>query len=471
MDRIGEVDGRGAARQGDDLRLRRKHVDGIGEQVDLDVFEEFGRVARLLLDVEQRLQPRMRALLQVGRVRFAALVQPVRRHARFGRAVHFLRADLEFDGCAVRADDGRVQRLVAVQLANRDVILELARHGLVQAVQGAQGHVTVGKAAHHHAEAVHVQHLRERQVLAAHLFIDVVQGLFAARDVGFEFGHGQGAFHRFHDLVDHFAPVAARRLDGFRQGAVAHRVQVRERQVLQLVVNIVQAEAVRDRHIHFHGLAGDAAFFCRRHEVQRAHIVQAVGQFDQNHAHVGRHRQQHLAEVFRLRFDLALEFDLFQLRQAVDQVRHGRAEAFDQFFLLDVLVFHDVMQQGGHDGLRVEFPVGADFGDGDRMRDIRLARAAHLPQVHFVGEAVGFLDFFQVGGGKIFGQLVGQVTDGGHAQGGCWRCGGGIPGGRASAGRGSALRFCRLARGRRRQCCGSRVGWSQTHKTSRCFTV
>ncbi|MNK59060.1 hypothetical protein D3C87_781590 [compost metagenome] len=413
----------------------------------------------------------MGALLQVGRVRFAALVEPMRRHARFGRAVHFLRADLEFHGRAVGADDGRMQRLVAVQLADRNVILELSRHGLVQAVQGAQGHVTVGKAAHHHAEAVHVQHLRERQMLAAHLFIDVVQGLFAACDVGLEFGHGQGAFHRFHDLVDHFAPVAARRLDCFRQGAVAHRVQVRERQVLQLVVDVVQAEAVRDRHVHFHGLAGDAALFRRRHEVQGAHIVQAVGQLDEDHAHVGRHGQQHLAEVFRLRFDLALEFDLFQLRQAVDQMRDRCAEALDQFILLDVLVFHHVMQQGGHDGLRVELPVGADFGDGDRMRDIRLARAAHLAQVHFVGEAVGFLDFFQVGRGKVFGQLVGQMADGGHAEGGRWRCCGGIAAGRAGAGRGSALRFCRLARGQGRQCCGSRVGWGQTHKTSRCFTV
>ncbi|MNM28426.1 hypothetical protein D3C81_389410 [compost metagenome] len=471
VNRIGEVDGRGAARQGDDLRLRRKYVDGIGEQVDLDVFEEFGRVARLLLDVEQGLQPRMGALLQVGRVRFAALVEPVRRYAGLGRAVHFLRADLEFHRRAVGADDGRVQRLVAVQLADRDVILELARHGLVQAVQGTQGHVAVGKTVHHHAEAVHVQHLRERQMLAAHLFIDVVQGLFAARHFCVELGHGKGAFHRFHDLVDHFAPVAARRLDGFRQGAVAHRVQVRERQVLQLVINVVQAEAVRDWHIHFHGLAGDAALFRRRHEVQGAHIVQAVGQLDQDHAHVGGHGQQHLAEVFRLRFDLALELDLFQLRQAIDQVRHRRAEALDQFILLDVLVFHDVVQQGGHDGLRVELPVGADFRDGDRMRDIRLARTAHLAQVHFVGEAVGFLDFFQVGGGQVFGQLVGQVADGSHAQRGCWRCCGGIAAGRAGTGRGSALGFCRLARSQGRQCCGSRVGWGQTHKTSRCFTV
>jgi hypothetical protein len=134
---------------------------------------------------------------------------------RFGGAVHFLGADLELHRRAVRADQRGVQRLVAVQLADRDVILELARHGLVQRVQGAQRHVAVGEAVHHHAEAVHVQHLRERQVLAAHLLVDAVQGLFAAIHFGLDIGHGQRVLDRFQDLLDHFAAVAARRLDGF----------------------------------------------------------------------------------------------------------------------------------------------------------------------------------------------------------------------------------------------------------------
>jgi hypothetical protein len=57
--------------------------------------------------------------------------------------------------------------------------------------------------------------------------------------------------------------------------------------------------------------------------VQRAHVVQAVGQLDQDDAHVARHGQQHLAEVLRLRLDLALEFDFLQLGQAVDEVATG----------------------------------------------------------------------------------------------------------------------------------------------------
>jgi hypothetical protein len=221
----------------------------------------------------------------------------------------------------------------------------------------------------------------------------------------------QRVLDRVEDLPDHFAAVAARGLDRLGQRLVAQRVQVRERQVLQLAVDVVQAEPVRDRHVDFHGLAGDAALFGGRHHAQRAHVVQAVGQLDQDDAHVRRHGQQHLAEVLGLGLDHALEFDLLQLGQAVDQVRDLRAEALDQLFLLDVLVLDHVVQQRGHDGLGVELPVGADLGDGDRVGDIGFARLAYLAEVHLVGEAVGFLDFLEFGGREVFGQLAGQVRD------------------------------------------------------------
>ena len=244
---------------------------------------------------------------------------------------------------------------------------------------------------------------------------------------------GQRALDRFEDLLDHFAAVAARRLDRFRQRPVAHRIQVRERQVLQLAVDVVQAQPVRDRHVHFHRLGGDAALLGRRHVLERAHVVQAVGQLDQDDAHVRRHRQQHLAEVFRLRFDQALEFDFFELGQAVDEGGDRRAEAFDQLFLLDVLVFHHVVQQRGHDGLGVKLPVGADFGDRDRMDNVGFARLADLAEMHLVGKTICFLDLFQFGRGEVFGQLGGQLGDRGDRR----------RGGR----RGVVLRLGRRARG------------------------
>ena len=59
MNGIREIDRSGAARQGQNLALRREHVHGIGEKVDLYMLEKLAGVACLALDIEQGLQPLM----------------------------------------------------------------------------------------------------------------------------------------------------------------------------------------------------------------------------------------------------------------------------------------------------------------------------------------------------------------------------------------------------------------------------
>jgi ketosteroid isomerase-like protein len=283
------------------------------------VFEELRGIARRRLELDQRLQPLVGLLLQLVDRGFV-LVQPVRGDARFGDMVHVGVADLDFHRRAEGADQRGVQRLVAVGLGDRDVVLELARHRLVQRVQRAQRQVAGGPVLDDDAEAVDVQHLREAQVLLAHLAVDAVEMLFAALDIGIDAGGRQCLADGVEDLADHFAPVAARVLDGSRQHAVAQRMGVAERQFLQLAVERVQAQAVGDRRIDVERLARDARRFSGAHRVQRAHVVQPVGELDQDDAHVARHRQQHLAEVFRLGLFEALELDAVQLGDAVDQV-------------------------------------------------------------------------------------------------------------------------------------------------------
>src|SRR3546814_9915279 len=53
---------------------------------------------------------------------------------------------------------------------------------------------------------------------------------------------------------------------------------------------------------------------------QRAHVVQAVGQLDQQHADVVRHREQELAEILRLPHFFRGELDARQLGHAFDQL-------------------------------------------------------------------------------------------------------------------------------------------------------
>ncbi len=179
MHGIGEIHRRRAARHRQDFSLGREHVDLVGKQVHLDVFEEFGGIARGVLDIEQRLKPFVGALLHLVELGIG-LVQPVRGDAGLGDAAHRLGPDLYLDRHPVGADQSRVQRLIAVHLRDGDVVLELPGHGLVQAVQRAEREVAGGHVLHDDPEAVDIEHLRERQVLVLHLVVDGVDLLLAA---------------------------------------------------------------------------------------------------------------------------------------------------------------------------------------------------------------------------------------------------------------------------------------------------
>jgi hypothetical protein len=73
--------------------------------------------------------------------------------------MHRRRADLDFDRRAVGADQGRVQRLVAIGLGNGDVILELAGYRLIERVQRTERQIAGRPVLDDDAEAVDVQHL------------------------------------------------------------------------------------------------------------------------------------------------------------------------------------------------------------------------------------------------------------------------------------------------------------------------
>jgi hypothetical protein len=118
MHRVGEVDRGRALGHREDLALGREHVDLAGEEVDLDVLEELGGLARGRLQLEQRLQPGVRLLLQLGEGLLVFLVQPVRGHAGLGDVVHLAGADLHLDRHAEGTDQGGVQALVAVGLGD-----------------------------------------------------------------------------------------------------------------------------------------------------------------------------------------------------------------------------------------------------------------------------------------------------------------------------------------------------------------
>ncbi|KAF1031801.1 MAG: hypothetical protein GAK34_03660 [Delftia tsuruhatensis] len=419
VDRIGEVHHGGAARHGHDLALGREHVDGVGEQVHLDVVPELGGIARLVLDVQQRLEP-LRAQL-LGIVAGLGLVEPMGGHAGLGDDVHFLGADLELDVHARGAHQRGVQRLVAIVLGNGDVVLEAARHGLVHLVQHAQRRVAIDNARQDDAKAVDVRHLGKAQLVLLHAQIERIQRAFTAGKAGLQPRAGELGIDLVLHALDQIAASLARAGDGFFQRGVAPGMQVAEGQVLQLAVGLVQPQAVGDGCVDLQCFRRDAAPLAARHVAHGAHVVGAVGQLDQDHAHIARHGQQHLAEGFRLVLFARVELQLVQLREAVDQLGHVLAEALGEIGLGDAAVFHRIVQQRGHQGRGVELPARAQRRDRDGMGDIGFAAAAPLVAVGLVGEGIGFAHLLDAGGIQV-SQVLHQSGKGIGRHGGCLLC-------------------------------------------------
>ena len=243
----------------------------------------------------------MRLDLEVGTTLLGILVNPVRRYTFLRHMVHFLGTDLHLDRRAVRTDQCRMQRLIAIHLGDSDVVLELARNGLVERVQCPHCQVAGRDIADNHAETIDVEHLREGKPLLFHLAVDRIQAFFTTENPSRHPGIDHLAVDVVHDAREQFAPVAASRFERTGNDFCTQRVNQRKGQILQLTENLVETEPVGDRGIDLEGFGGDAATLVSTHGRHRLQIVQTVGQLDKDHAQVARHGHQHLAEVLGLR--------------------------------------------------------------------------------------------------------------------------------------------------------------------------
>jgi hypothetical protein len=79
--------------------------------------------------------------------------------------------------------------------------------------------------------------------------------------------------------------------------------------------------------------------------IERAHVVQAVAQLDQEHAQVLRHRHDHLAEALGLAILTRGEVDFAELGDTIDDGRHLLPEAALDLLEAGGRVFDHVVQQ------------------------------------------------------------------------------------------------------------------------------
>ena len=199
--------------------------------------------------------------------------------------------------------------------------------------------------------------------------------------------------------------------DFFLQFEKRFGFEIAKREIFEFAANEAHAEPIGDRRVDVERFAGDALLAFGVEIFERAHVVQAIGQLDQHHAHVVDHGQKHLANVLGLARFGSEQIEAADLRDAFDQAGHVGTKFGGKLFESDFRVFDDVVKDRGAERGRVELHIRQEMGDFNRMGEIGFARKADLAVMMFGGEIVGAAKEVEIVARAILANLVDQLDE------------------------------------------------------------
>ena len=245
---------------------------------------------------------------------------------------------------------------------------------------------------HDHPHRGEVVDLVELAPLLRHLRVDRVEVLGAAGDPRLDPDLLELAREEPAGVADVGLALGPLLGDELLDLGVLARVQGREGEVLELPLDRVDPEPVRERRVDLERLAGLLDLLLLRQRAERAHVVQAVGELDQDDPDVRGHRDHHLPVVLGLALVARLEGDPGELGDAVDEPRDLLAEVLADLLQARGGVLDGVVEQRRAERVRVEAQPGADLRRLERVDDELLARLSPLVGVALVREREGALE-------------------------------------------------------------------------------
>ncbi len=172
----------------------------------------------------------------------------------------------------------------------------------------------------------------------------------------------------------------------------------------------MHAHAAGERRIDVQRLLSDPVAAICGDKLQGAHVVQAIGELDQQHAHVVGDGQQKLAQVFGL-FGLTRDkVELGELGQSLDERTDLRTESLVDLVARRRRVLDRVVQQRGRDRRVVQLELRENRCDFERMGKIRITRGAALLTMGLHGVDIGAVQQRLVSVGIIGADLLDEVV-------------------------------------------------------------
>ena len=290
------------------------------------------------------------------------LVFPVRSDAPLCNRFHVLRADLELNAAIAGAEEGGVKRAIAVRLWNGDVILELLRQRRPLLVRRAERLITFLCRVHDQAVGKDVAEILERDRLVLELPPDRIRPLHPALQVATHAASKHDGVEIGTDAVEHRRIIRHQLFEALHDGRISDGIHLPERQVFQFTGKDRETHAARQRRIDIQRFARHAqARFLGRHELDRPHVVQAVGQLHEQDADILRGGEYEFLKVLGLLLRTRNRLAFLGLRQfgdAVDKFSHFLAEHLADFADRNAAVLDHIVEQPRDDrGL-----IHPDFG-------------------------------------------------------------------------------------------------------------
>ena len=148
--------------------------------------------------------------------------------------------------------------------------------------------------------------------------------------------------------------------------------------------------------------------------MERPHVVEAVGELDEDDADVVHHRQQHLPEILRLPLLARRERNRAQLGHPLDHVGDVGAEELLDSLDRRLRVLDDVVQEPGRDGHDVQLHVGELVGYLQRVHEIGFTGVPDLALVLERGKHIGAPEQLNVSLGVICPNFFDEVLEPDH---------------------------------------------------------
>lgn len=321
------------------------------------------------------------------------LVAPVRGHAEFGELVHRARADLDFDGPPRLVRHDGVERLIAVRLRVRDVVVVFLREDRELFLHDREHRVALLDRPDDDAHGPNVKELIEAQVLSLHLLPDGIDVLRAPRDVRRDVVLAQKLLNAGDRLVDEFDALGAVPLEFARDGVVLLGAREAKRQVFELPLDLPDTEAVGKRRIERERVLAVGAALLALARSEPAKRLQAARKLQEHNAQILAHGKEHAARRFRIGaggvFAARAVREIVDAAEFLHETVYVRAETlFDPFAR--------ILHNGGHAkeiGRGHEFGVVSkapqDFGDAVGMRQGAFARGKRYVFIERLRQSAG----------------------------------------------------------------------------------